>query len=143
MTNQDKKAYLRQYSAADGEINDLLRRKDETMARLTRVTPTYSGMPGGGGDGDKYTNGVAKIIELEEEIDRRTDALVDKRREIERCIDATPDAAERRLLKLRYIDGMKWERIALEMSYTQRQVLRIHGNALENLHIVQDVIECH
>ena len=143
MTSQDKKAYLRQYATADAEINDLLRRKEEIMSRLTRITPTYSGMPGGGGDGDKYTNGVAKIIELEQEMDRRTDDLVDKRREIERCIDATPDAAERRLLKLRYIDDMKWERIALEMSYTQRQVLRIHGNALENLHIVQDVIECH
>ena len=143
MTNQDKKAYLRQYATADSEINDLLRRKEEILSRLTRITPTYSGMPGGSGDSDKYTNGVAKIIELDHEIDDKIDKLVDMRRKIEGYIDGISDSLLRRVLKLRYIDGMSWERIAIEMGYERRQVFRLHGDALKSLYIEQDVIECH
>lgn len=34
------------------------------------------------------------------------------------------------ILRLRYIDGKKWEQIAEEMSYTERNLFYLHGRAL-------------
>ena len=132
MDTREKKDYLRRYKAADSEINDLLRQREAIMARLTRVTTSYSGMPGGGG-GDIMTDGVAKLIEVEQEINDRIDALIALRREIEGCIRAVDSSAQRRVLRLRYIEGMTWERVALEMHYERTQVWRLHGRALAAL----------
>lgn len=132
MDTREKKDYLRSYKAADSEINDLLRQREAIMARLTRVTTSYSGMPGGGG-GDTMTDGIAKLIEVEGEINDRIDALIALRREIEGCIRTVDSSAQRRVLRLRYIEGMTWERVALEMHYERTQVWRLHGRALAAL----------
>lgn len=136
MTNQEKKAYLLKYRAADREINDLLREKERTISRLTKITTTISGMPHSCGDGDKMTSGVAKLIELDREIDEKVDALVDFRREIVQHISSIDSHMQRRVLILRYIDGMTWDRIALEMGYVPMQAWRIHGEALSSLKIM-------
>lgn len=135
MTNQEKKAYLLRYRTADAEINDMLREKERIMSRLTRMTSSISGMPHGGGESDKLTDGVGKLVELDKEIDARVDGLVELRREIEGKISALDSDMQRRLLKLRYIDGMTWERVAVEMGYERRQICRIHGYALMSLNV--------
>jgi DNA-directed RNA polymerase specialized sigma subunit len=130
MTNQEKKAYLQKYRAADDEINDLLREKERIMSRLTRMTSCLSGMPHGGGESDKMTNGVAKVIELEAEIDRKIDKLCDLRREVCANIGTVNDTTLRRVLMLRYISGKTWEQIAVTTNYCYMQVCRLHGKAL-------------
>lgn len=54
-------------------------------------------------------------------------------RQTEAAIDALPDGRQRLLLRLRYIDGRTWEQIAVRMGYSFRQILRMHGTALENM----------
>jgi len=135
VTNQDKKAYLLRYRIADAEINDMLREKEHIMSRLTRMTTTISGMPHGGGESGKLTDGVGKLVELDREIDSRVDRLVELRREIEEHIAALDSDTQRRLLRLRYINGMTWERVAVEMGYERRQTNRIHGYALMSLNV--------
>lgn len=135
MTNQDKKAYLQKYRAADDEINDLLREKERIMSRLTRMTTSISGMPHGGGDSDKMTDGIARVIELDAEIDRKVDALCDLRREVCANIGTVGDATLRRVLMLRYISGKTWEQIAVNMSYSYMQVCRLHGKALSEINM--------
>ena len=109
------------------------------MARLTRVTSAPSGLPHGEAEADRLTDGVAKLSELEEEIDGKIDALIDLRRKINGYIDAIPAEDLQRLLRLRYIDGMKWERIAVEMGIEVRWVYRLHGRALSKLTIESHV----
>ncbi len=130
MTNQEKKSYLQRYRAADDEINDLLREKERIMSRLTRMTTSISGMPHGGGESDKMTDGVAKVIELDAEIDSKVDALCDLRREVCANIATVGDANLRRILTLRYISGKTWEQIAVTTNYCYMQVCRLHGKAL-------------
>ncbi|WP_312281947.1 hypothetical protein [Oscillibacter sp.] len=133
MTNQEKKAYLQRYRAADNEINDLLMEKKRIMSRLTRMTTSISGMPHGGGESDKMTDGIAKVVELDAEIDSKVDALCDLRREVCANIGTVGDATLRRVLMLRYISGKTWEQIAVEMNYSWRQIIRIHGQALTKM----------
>ena len=51
---------------------------------------------------------------------------------IETGIDTLPPT-ERVLLRLRYIHGLSWEEVCVDMSYSWRQVHRIHAKALEAL----------
>ena len=74
---------------------------------------------------------ISKIVDLETEINTEIDKLVEKRKEIESVIRAVEDSTLRTLLEYRYINGKKWEEIALMMGYDYRWVLRLHGRALE------------
>ena len=49
--------------------------------------------------------------------------------EIEQAID-TLGPTERRLMRLRYIDGLSWEAICRRINYSWRQIHRIHSQAL-------------
>ena len=58
---------------------------------------------------------------------------MEKRKEIEGIIRAVEDSTLRTLLEYRYINGKKWEEIALMMGYDYRYILKIHGKALSLL----------
>ena len=133
MTNQEKKQYLLRYRAADAEITDLLLEKERMMSLLTKATSTISDMPGGGGEGDKIGGGIARLMELDEEINKKIDALVDFRKVVESKINTVGDSTLRRILFLRYINGLTWENVAVVMNYGYRQVCRLHGKALSEL----------
>ena len=65
-----------------------------------------------------------------EEAQRRASLLLER---IETAIEGLP-SAERRVIRLRYIEGHGWQKIALEMSYSESAVrTRIHQRALEKL----------
>jgi DNA-directed RNA polymerase specialized sigma24 family protein len=50
------------------------------------------------------------------------------------AVDRLP-ARARRLIRLRYFDGMSWEGICVEMSYGWNAVHRIHRDALQALEV--------
>ena len=51
----------------------------------------------------------------------------------EDIIRMVEDSTLRTLLEYRYINGKKWEEIALMMGYDYRYILKIHGKALSAL----------
>ena len=132
MTNQEKKEYLLGYQRLNQRINRLLLEQQQWRELATRVSPNLSGMPRGGGGGGTQ-GAISKIIDLEAEINTEIDKLVDKRKEIEGIIQAVEDSTLRTLLEYRYINGKKWEEIALMMGYDYRYILKIHGKALSML----------
>ena len=132
MTNQEKKEYLLGYQRLNQRINRLLLEQQQWRELATRVSPNLSGMPRGGGGGGTQ-GAISKIIDLETEINTEIDKLVDKRKEIEGIIRAVEDNILRTLLEYRYINGKKWEEIALMMGYDYRYILKIHGKALSLL----------
>ena len=76
---------------------------------------------------------VVKIIDLENEIDRDIDALVNLKREIMRVVNRIEPAEYRTILEMRYLQFKKWEQIALLMSTDLRWVYRMHGRALNEV----------
>lgn len=46
-------------------------------------------------------------------------------------IDSMDDIHHSTILRLRYINGKRWEEIACDMHYSFRHVIRIHGDALQ------------
>ena len=130
MTNGEKKAILLEYRAIERRINRLIDEKAAWNAKATATTSSFSDMPRSGGGSDKIQTTVEKIIEIEEKLDHEIDALVDLRNRIETAAEKLEDGRLRDVMRYRYIDGMKWEQIAVEMHYSYMQVCRLHGKAL-------------
>lgn len=131
------KEYLMQYRRAEQEIDRLLEEKARWETLAEKVTPTPSKAPGRPGSNDRVGMAVAKIIDLEREIDTKVDRLVDFRREIERAVSKMHGPKEREVLLRRYIHGQAWEEIAKEMGTTERHIYRVHETALFSLNVIE------
>lgn len=140
MTNKEKKEYLLGYQRINQRVNCLLLEQQRWRELATRVSPNLSGMPRGGGGGGTQ-GAISKIVDLETEINTEINKLVEKRKEIESVIRAVEDSTLRTLLEYRYINGKKWEEIALMMGYDYRWALRLHGRALSA--VDEHAIESH
>ncbi len=104
----------------------------ETEAK--RVTAVYSKTKssGKGSSKDRMGDIVAKIVDIQEQINELTVQAYEKMIEIEKAILALPNR-ERYLIRLRYIEGLSWYEIMAEMHYSWRQVHYIHSEALKLL----------
>ena len=90
-------------------------------------------MPRGGGSGDTLLDAVQHIADMEADIDREIDRLVSLRQMIEEGIAAVQDERLRDILRRRYIDGDRMEKIAVDLCLDYRWVQRLHAKALRNL----------
>lgn len=76
---------------------------------------------------------IAKIIDMQEEINGDIDALVDLKREILACIRAVADPEHQMLLEQRYLCFQPWERIAESLGYSINNIYRMHSKALSEV----------
>lgn len=134
VTNRDKIKHLKRYISLDREIDRKLEEVSRLRSKLTRITQVLTTEPRGGGTIYGKTEEIlAKIVDLENEIDADIDQLVAIRDEIKAVIESVEDDRERLLLQYRYLDGKTFEWIAVEMNYSWRQIHRLHSQALTNL----------
>lgn len=86
---------------------------------------------------------IVKIMSLEDDINARIDELVRQKADTMRRIRNVPDQDQQNILIARYVNGEKWEKIAVELNFSIAQIYRIHGAALldfikENPDILKD-----
>ncbi len=129
--NEKKKEYLRSYRKA-------LRREERILdeiqeLRMNKMFPSAvnDGMPRGSERSD-LSNYIAKLDEMIEELKNERLERAKLRQRIERDIRALDNEEEQEVLRLRYIKGLKWEEVAVEMRYSWKQTHRIHSSALQN-----------
>ncbi len=135
MNNAEKKAFLRRYRDNEREIKRLEEEIARWESRAEKVTASYSLAPAHGSDGDKVQVAVDNIAEVKAMLyDRLTDAT-ELRRSIQAAIDTVEDARLRNLLEYRYIDGQRWEEVAVHMGVSWQHIHRMHADSLH-------VIEC-
>ena len=129
------KEYLRQLGRMDARINALAERQQRYYDLAARATTVYRSMPGGGRRcASSCEDYVCKAVDLGREIDRRIDEYVDLTREIEKAIDELGDDRERDILRWRYLNGWKWEKIIESMPECEtRTVYYLHGRALSEI----------
>lgn len=134
MTMCDAKTFLQQVKLYDTHINT----KIEEMARLkalaTKITATLKqDVVSGGGNQDKLGDAVAKIVDLEREINAIIDAYIDLKRQVEEVVEKVSDPDEAAIIYKRYFLNERWEQIAMEMNMSHRNVTRLHGRALQTV----------
>lgn len=132
------KQYLKQAYRLNDLINSDLAELDQLRALSVRVSAQgMTGMPSGGSHKQEapFVNAVMKIIELEKTIDAEVKRLVALKKEIRDVINRLEDNDQKLCLKLRYIQYLKWAAVADEMCLSEKQVYRIHEEALENIEV--------
>ena len=126
------KEYLGQAYRLDQRINSKLEQVLTLRGLTTKATATMSDMPGGGSRNVyKMQDIIAKIVDLEDDINRDIDALVDLKREMVSVIKAVENPEYQTLLELRYLCFKTWEQIAVDMNYSIEYTFRLHKKALE------------
>ena len=134
LSNQDKIRHLKRIQELDIEINDLLEKSFELRTELGKITTTYSDMPQGGGSIYSSTEIIiARIVDAENEVNRRTDYLTEQREKLMEDIDRLDKTKLKRLLKLRYIDYKTWEQVAVDLKHSWQHTHRLHSEALQKL----------
>lgn len=129
--NEQKKEYLKSYLRARRRAEDIL--EEIQRMRMDKMFPSVvnDGMPHGSRQTD-LSDYAAALDEMIEDLKQERLKRVQRQQEIERRIRQMKDEDEQRVLRLRYIKGMKWEEITMEMGYTWQHTHRIHSKALGN-----------
>ena len=83
---------------------------------------------------------IAKIIDMQAEINADIDRLVDLKSEIMHVIKAVRNPEHQTLLELRYLCFKSWEYVAEQMGYNVRHIYRLHDEAVEQITIPET---CH
>ena len=130
-----KKEFLNQYRNAEREIAIKLDEIVRLREMATKVTQVLTPDKVKGGMENRREESIAKIVDMEKEIGASIDNLKKIREQVEYAINAISNANQRDVLRLRYLDGMKWEQIAVKLNYDYRWVLRLHGMALHEIAI--------
>lgn len=101
-----------------------------TSPRIQKLDGMPHGQPQGGSLMDML---VEQHITLKNLYASKLRELNETLLDIETAIESLTDPTERNLMRLRYIDGLKWEEITLAIGYSWQQTHRIHARALRNL----------
>lgn len=124
--------YLGQAYRLDQRINSKLEQVLSLRELTTKATATMSDMPSGGSRNVyRMQDIIAKIVDLENEINRDIDALVDLKREMVAAIKGVADPECQTLLELRFLCFKTWEQIAVEMNYSIQHIYRLRDKALK------------
>lgn len=129
------KEQLRAYQSIKRERDKLQRIIDDIDSQLYGPRSQRSdGMPRGNGPRHERADVLidrkdkilklyaAKVAELEETL-----------LAIEQAIGTLTDPTHRTLIRLRYIEGLKWEQVCVELGYEWSQTHRHHADALREL----------
>lgn len=130
------KEYLGQAYRLDQRINSKIEQVASLNELATKCTSTLTGMPRNPNRASStMADAVGKIIDLQNEINRDIDRLVDLKREIVTVIKAIQNPEYQTLLEKRYLCFLTWEKIAVDMGYDLRWLYRIHKRALDEIHV--------
>ena len=140
MENKEKISYLKQYRSLSMEIDRISEELQRWQDLATRISPSYSDMPHGGGS-DKVQTAAVEVAELTDKLNRKLHQAIMVQENIKKLLESLDDIKLRQLMSYRYINGMRWEEIAVRMDFNYRWVLRLHRKALNQ--ISEQAIESH
>ena len=128
------KEYLSQAKFLDQRINSKIQQVAALNDLATKATSTLTGMPRNPNHAtSSMEEAITKIIDLQAEINRDIDTLVDLKRDLSATIKAVDNTEYQTVLEKRYLCFLSWEQIAVDMGYDLRWLYRIHGKALEEV----------
>lgn len=128
------KEYLNQAHRLDQRINSKLEQISSLHDLASKATVTYSDMPRNPNKGkSRIEECILKIMELEEEINRDIDRLVDLKTDITHLIKKLDSHEYQILLEQRYLCFKSWEQISVDLGYSIQHTFRLHDEALKEL----------
>ena len=132
------KEFLRRARNVDRRIDEATERVERIRARLEvgRMS-SVTGMPRGGVQ--DWTATADRLIELERDVNARIREMCKLKRLAQEAIDRVEEARLKEVLELYYIDGYSWTQVAQRMDYSEVQIWRLHGIALQRVKVPEEV----
>lgn len=133
------KEYLMQVFHINRRIDSKLEQLTRLREAATKATVAMSGMPRGGGTTRQpMADCIVKLVDLEIEITREIDMLVDVKAAARIAINAMADPEQQLVLELRYLCQKSWEEVSDSLGFGLSNVYRIHDLALNNFKTPED-----
>lgn len=137
------KAFLKQAYRLDERIDSKLEQISALRSLTTKATTVLRDGPN---SSTPYVhsreNIIVKLIDLEDEINRDIDVLIELKTRIGRIIKEVGHMDYKILLEQRYLCFKPWEEIADNMGYSQQHIFRLHEKALNSVNISGDESPC-
>ena len=119
----------------DKEIEALLRLVQRTRESLETVTQNYDS---DGAQSTKNPHKYDRLVELESLVDEKIDQQIALKAEILNTIMQLEDRRQRLVLMEYYIEMKTFEQVAVDIHYSWRQIMNIHGHALKEVQRLLD-----
>lgn len=133
------KDYLRQVEKLDIQIGNKLIERKQWQDIALGITANMEGeRVQSTGSQNKMADAVIKCVDMEAEIDRLIDNLVDIKKEVIQTIEQLDSPTEYNFLHLKYIQYKSLEEIADHYGYEYGWATTTHGRALRH---VQDILD--
>lgn len=130
------KEYLNQAFRLDQRIDAKIAQLASLNDLALKCTSVATGMPHNPSTSTStMADTVVKIIDLQDEINRDIDTLVDLKREIVTIIKTVENVEYQIILEKRYLCFQTWEQIAVDMGYNVRHLYRMHDEALKKISV--------
>ena len=122
-------------------VSKIIDSKERQLSQLKRYCTTiksfdYSKEKINGGKKQDFSDTVDKIIDLENEINKDIDDLIDKKIKMNDFIKSVLSGNEYAVIQMRYFEELNWLEIAIKLNYTEINIYKIHGKALFKLNKV-------
>ena len=133
------KEYLQQLERADVIIEQKMKEQAdfEELSKCVRAIDYGKDRVSSSGTGDApFVNPVLKIVMLEQEINAEINKYVDLKRKITGEIQSLQDPQFIKVLFKRYVEYKGFDKIAVELECSERNVYTIHGQALKDLSLI-------
>lgn len=133
----------KEYLCQAYRLDQRIRSKQEQIASLndlaTDCSATLTGMPRNPNHGEsRIADAVLKIIDLENEIAKDMERLVELKAEIITTIKAVECIEYQLILEKRYISDKSWPEIAVDLGYKMRHLYKLHDEALAAIKIPEE-----
>lgn len=126
------KEYLSQARYLDARINTKIKQLEALNTLATSATSVLTGMPHSPNKAtSKMADIVDKIVDLQAEINRDIDALVDLKGEMRSKLEMLPAEDYKAILEMRYLCFMSWEQIASNLGLSVPYTYKLHDRALK------------
>lgn len=135
MNIQEKKQFLQQYHTAEQEEQRLSREITRWKTRILETDEYYRHLLSIENSSQELADALHQINDMIRQLILQRSKLAALRQSVGTAIDEIQDTKLQELLRLRYIDGMTWERISEYMNYSYMQISRLHSKALSQLNM--------
>lgn len=137
MTEKKLKEHIKRKLSRYNSLTFERMQLEEQLAvlEMTMTAPkaqALDGMPRGSAGGDAMASLVAELVGLQDKYKEKLSQIIAAQAEVENLIESL-EPTERRLMRHRYLEGMVWEEVCVEMAYSWRQTHNIHARALDKL----------
>ncbi len=130
------KENLKEYLGIKEELKQITYKLKELEERKTSIkSKIITDMPinfNGYMNNNSIDDLLIKIEECIEEYRKKEILLYNKQLEIEKAINILK-ANERVIMRMRYIEGYKWDEISIITNYSEENIYKIHRNSLKKI----------